>query len=98
MHEVVEVPPQLIGGLEGLSARLVYPEAARREGVEGQVIVQFVVGTGGTVIDPVVLRSPDPRLGAAALEAVRRSLFRPGRQGGRPVLVRFSVPVTFRLR
>lgn len=96
--EVVEVQPELIGGLEALQARVVYPEAARIDGAEGQVIIQFVVGTDGLTRDLEVLRSPDERLSEAALEAVRASRFKPGRNGGKPVAVRFALPVTFRLR
>ena len=96
--EVVETPPELIGGLEALAAAVVYPEAARREGVEGQVVVQFVVDTDGSVIQPAVLRSPDERLSEAALAAVRSVRFTPGMQDGEAVRVRFAVPVTFRLR
>ena len=98
IFEVTEVQPELIGGLEGLQRRVVYPEAARRAGVEGQVVVQFIVDPQGRVIQPVVLRSPDDLLSEAALAAVRGSKFTPGIQRGRPVHVRFAVPITFRLR
>lgn len=95
---VAEVQPELIGGLEALQRRVEYPELAQRVGIEGQVVVQFVVDERGNVVDPVVLRSPNELLSEAALEAVRESRFTPGQQRGRPVKVRFAVPVTFRLR
>ena len=95
---VVEVNPELIGGLAGLQSRVIYPEMAQRVGIEGQVVVQFVVDERGNVVDPVVLRSPSELLSEAALAAVRESRFTPGQQRGRPVKVRFAVPVTFRLR
>ena len=98
VYEVAEVQPELVGGLEALQEAVEYPESARREGVEGRVVVQFVVDEAGRVLDPVAVRSPDARLAEAAVEAVRRAAFRPGRQRGRPVKVRFSLPVTFRLR
>ena len=98
IFEVAEVQPELIGGLPGLQSRVEYPEFARRAGVEGQVVVQFVVDERGNVVDPVVLRSPNDLLAEAALKAVRESRFKPGQQRGRPVKVRFAVPVTFRLR
>lgn len=97
IFEVAEVQPELIGGLAGLQSRLVYPELAIRAGVEGQVVVQFVVDERGTVIDPVVLRTPNPLLTEAALKAVTESRFTPGQQRGRPVRVRYAVPVTFTL-
>ncbi len=92
-----ETPPELVGGLEALQAAAVYPDGARADGVEGRVILQFVVRADGSMTDPVVVRSPDPRLSRAALGALARLRFEPGRQRGRPVAVRFALPVTFRL-
>ena len=97
VFEVVDEMPVLIGGLAGLQERVVYPQSARDEGVEGQVILQFVVDEDGAVTEPRVLRSPDDRLTEAALEAVSQVRFEPGVQRGRPVKVRFAVPITFRL-
>ena len=95
---VVEQDPVLVGGLEGLQARVRYPEQAIRAQIEGRVVVQFVVDERGQVIDPVAVQSPSPLLSQAATEAVRASTFEPGQQRGRAVRVRFAVPVTFRLR
>ena len=97
IFEVAEIQPELIGGLAGLQARVEYPEFAIRAGIEGQVVVQFVVDERGNVIDPVVLRSPNQLLSDAAVEAILASQFRPGQQQGRPVRVRYAVPVTFTL-
>ncbi|MEM1115194.1 MAG: energy transducer TonB [Bacteroidota bacterium] len=97
VYEVAEVQPALVGGLAGLHERLVYPEAARTEGVEGMVVLQFVVDEEGAVVDPAVLRTPDDRLAEAALTAVEGSTFTPGRVGERAVPVRFALPVSFRL-
>ena len=93
----IETPPELIGGLAVLQAEVVYPEAARADRLEGRVILQFVVRADGTVTDPVAVRSPDPRLTRAALDALARVRFEPGRQRGRPVAMRFAIPVAFRL-
>ena len=97
IFEVAEVQPTLIGGLAGLQERVVYPPLAREAGIEGQVVVQFVVTKEGGVADAVVLRSPHETLAEAALAAVRGSRFEPGQQRGEPVAVRFAVPITFRL-
>lgn len=98
IFEVVEQAPVLIGGLEGLQERVEYPEIARRAGVEGRVFVTFVVDERGNVVDPQVARSPSDLLSEAALKAVRESKFQPGQQRGRPVKVRYSLPVNFVLR
>ncbi len=98
VFEVVETPPELIGGLAGLRERVRYPESARLAGVEGRVSVQFVVDTQGIPSDFVVLRSPHPVLSEAAIEAARSCRFTPGLQRGRPVRVRYVLPVTFSLQ
>ncbi|PAP78196.1 M56 family metallopeptidase [Rubrivirga marina] len=97
VYGVVDEMPQLIGGLQGIQDRLVYPQVAKDAGIEGQVVIQFIVNEEGRVEDPVVLRSPDDVLSEAALAAVRESRFEPGRNGGEAVKVRFAVPITFRL-
>ncbi len=97
IFEVAEIQPALIGGLEGLQSRVEYPAIAIQAGVEGQVVIQFVVDERGNVVDPIVLRSPNDLLTEAALKAVQESRFTPGQQRGRPVKVRFAVPVTFTL-
>ena len=97
VFDVAELQPTLVGGLEALQNAIVYPAEARDEGVEGVVVIQFVVNETGGVQDATVVRSPDDRLTAAALAAVRQMSFEPGRQRGEPVKVRFAVPVTFRL-
>lgn len=93
-----ELQPVLIGGLAGLQRRVVYPEVALRDSVEGRVILQFVVATDGSAENPVVLQSPDDRLSEAALAAVLASSFVPARQGEQPVRARMSLPIVFRLR
>ena len=87
----------MVGGLDSLQARAVYPEAAHRDGVEGTVVVQFVVTETGAVEDAKVVRSPDERLNEAALATIRTSRFVPGTWYGEPHRVRFAVPIRFRL-
>ncbi len=87
--------PELIGGVAALQAALVYPEEARRDSVEGRVILRFVVTAEGASDQIEVARSVDPRLDAAAVEALRAARFTPGRQDGRAVAVRMTLPVSF---
>lgn len=95
---VVEQMPELIGGLEAVQALIRYPEMARRANIEGTVHLQFIVDENGNVVDPVVVRGIGGGCDEAALEAVRQVRFHPGVQRGRPVKVRYSIPVRFRLR
>ena len=98
VFDVVEVEPVLVGGIGGLQSRVVYPDFAVRAGIEGRVTVQFVVDERGNVVDPVAVRCPNELLCEAAVKAVQASRFTPGQQRGRPVKVRFAVPVVFQLR
>ncbi len=96
IFEIVENMPELIGGLESLKPE--YPELARRAGIEGNVFVQFVVDENGNVRDPVCVRGPGGGLCDAALAAVSKAKFTPGRQRGKPVKVKYALPVRFKLR
>lgn len=93
----VEEMPELAGGLDTLQSLIQYPEQAQEARVEGRVFVEFVVTETGSVEEALVRRGVHPALDAEALRVVRLLKFRPGQQRGRPVRVRFSLPVTFRL-
>lgn len=93
----VENEPVLIGGLESVQKSIVYPEIARKAGIEGRVFVQFVIDEKGNVLNPVVLRGIGGGCDEAALEAVKKAKFIPGKQRGRAVRVQYSIPVVFRL-
>lgn len=95
---VVQVEPQLIGGLEGLVARIRYPEAARRADMQGTVFVTFVVERDGSVGCADVVGGSWDLLDAEALRVVRESQFTPGMQRGEPVKVLYTLPLRFTLR
>jgi protein TonB len=95
---VVENMPELIGGIEGLQKRVKYPEIAKKAGVEGTVFLQFIVDENGNVVDPAVIKGIGAGCDEAALEAIRTAKFKAGRQRGKPVKVKFSLPVRFRLK
>lgn len=94
----VEQMPELIGGMQGLTERIEYPEIARLAGLEGRVIVQFVIDEQGRVSEAIIIRSQGASLDEEALRVVRSAMFEPGRQRGKAVKVRMSIPITFRLR
>jgi protein TonB len=95
---VVEQMPELIGGIEGLQKRVKYPEIAKKAGVEGTVFLQFVVDENGNVVDPAVVKGIGAGCDEEALKAIRTAQFKPGMQRGKPVKVKFSLPVRFRLK
>lgn len=94
---IVENMPELIGGMAALQEHVEYPEMARRAGIEGRVVVQFIIDKEGYVRDPQVVRSLGGGLDEAAIEAVKQVRFTPGMQRGRPVRVKYTIPVQFRL-
>lgn len=95
---IAEVMPELIGGLRSIQNNIRYPEIAKRAGVEGKVFLQFVVTETGEIEDPVVTRGIGAGCDEAAVEALLKSRFIPGKQRGKAVRVKMSLPVTFRLR
>lgn len=94
---VVEQRPELIGGVAELAKAVEYPNIARQAGIEGMVVVKIVVNAEGIPMDPEVLRSPSDVLNRAAVDAVMKQRFTPGRQRGRAVAVEMAIPVRFQL-
>lgn len=75
-----------------------YPEAAVRDGVQGRVMVEFIIDKDGKVCDARVVRSVDPELDAEALRVVSASpKWKPGRLNGNKVRTSITIPVEFRL-
>lgn len=95
---VVEEMPEIDGGTARLYELVEYPEIARQAGMEGLVVVQVVVEPDGRGTDPLVMRSAGGALDEAALKAVRQLRFKPGKQRGKAVRVKYAIPVRFRLR
>ncbi|MDZ4700138.1 MAG: energy transducer TonB [Rhodothermales bacterium] len=95
---IVEDMPELIGGLGSIQSKIRYPEIAKKAGVEGRVFVQFVVGVNGEVLDPVVVRGIGAGCDEEAVRAVSQAKFKPGRQRGKAVPVKMSLPITFKLK
>jgi len=74
-----------------------YPFEMRRAGISGEVLVAFIVGTTGDVVDAYAVRSTQREFEAPAVQAVMKWKFRPGRKGGRAVNTRMQVPIVFNL-
>ncbi|HLR32700.1 MAG TPA: energy transducer TonB [Fodinibius sp.] len=94
----VEQMPQLIGGLGELQKKINYPEQARKAGIQGRVIIQFIVTEEGNVEDPRVIRGIGGGADEEALRVVKDAKFKPGQQRGNPVRVQYSLPIIFRLQ
>lgn len=94
----VEEMPELKGTLGELQSQARYPRTARRAGIEGTVIVQFIVNEEGTVENPQVIRGIGGGLNEEALRIVKMAEFEPGKQRGNPVSVQYSLPIVFQLK
>ncbi|MDG5768259.1 energy transducer TonB [Balneolales bacterium ANBcel1] len=97
IFQVVEDMPEPIGGLQAIYNNIVYPDAARRAGIEGRVIVQFVVDENGNVTNPQIIRGIGGGCDEAAIAAIQSVEWTVGRQRGRAVRVQFQLPIMFRL-
>ena len=102
VFRVVEEMPEFPGGmgecLKFLGKNIKYPVEAQKAGVQGKVIVQFVVEKDGNIANPKVVRSIDPDLDGEAIRVISiMPKWKPGMQKGQPVRVKYTVPVTFRL-
>ena len=84
--------------MEYLAKNIRYPAKAHEANVQGRVITQFTVGKDGAIRDAKVVRSVSPELDAEALRVISAMPnWKPGKQGGKAVATRFTVPVVFRL-
>jgi protein TonB len=94
----VEEMPEPIGGIKGIQEKIVYPEIAKRAGVEGKVYVLAFVDQTGTVTKAQVIKGIGAGCDEAALDAVLKTKFKPGKQRGKPVNVQVSIPIIFKLQ
>jgi len=103
VFDVVEQMPSFPGGpsalMQYLNSNITYPVIAAENGVQGRVIIQFVVEKDGSVSDVHVAKSVDPSLDKEAQRVVKSMpKWIPGKQNGSAVRVKYTVPVTFKLQ
>jgi periplasmic protein TonB len=99
---IVEDQPTFEGGMEAfykfVNKNIEYPKQARRMGVEGKVFVQFVVDKDGSLSEIKVIKGIGAGCDEEAVRALKESpKWKPGKQRGRPVKVRMSLPISFKL-
>jgi protein TonB len=101
---VVETMPEFPGGQQALfkylSENVKYPVIAQENGIQGRVICQFVVNRDGSIVDVEVVRSGgDPSLDKEAIRVIKSMpKWKPGKQRGKAVRVKYTVPVNFKLQ
>ncbi len=99
---VVEEMPEFPGGQAALMSFIAksikYPVVAQENGIQGRVTCSFVVNKDGSIVDAEVVRGIDPSLDKEALRVINTMpKWKPGKQRGKPVRVKFTVPINFRL-
>lgn len=103
VYDVVDKMPEFPGGMTGLmqylSKNIRYPAEAQTKGIQGRVTVAVIINTEGKAVNASIVRSVDPILDAEALRvASNMTGWTPGTKDGKPVNVKYTFPVTFRLQ
>lgn len=103
VFQVVETMPSFPGGdaalFKFLNDNIKYPVIAQENGIQGRVICQFVVNRDGSIVDVEVVRSVDPSLDKEAIRVIKAMPnWAPGKQRGKAVRVKYTLPVNFRLQ
>lgn len=93
----VEEMPEPIGGISGIQKKIVYPELAKRAGIDGKVLVLAFVDESGNVTKAEVIKGIGLGCDEAAINAILQTKFKPGIQRGKPVKVQVTIPVAFKL-
>jgi protein TonB len=104
-----DTPPAPHGGFAAIQKNLLYPDEAKKAGIEGRVILNLCIDENGTIIDSKVIKTIDSNaepanpkgdygLSDAALQAVKSIEWEPASQEGKPVKVWVGIPVVFKLK
>ena len=97
VYLMCEKMPELIGGMEALQKKIRYPLQAKSLGVQGVVYVQSIINEKGKIIKPKVVKKLGAGCDEEAIRVLKKSKFKPGYDKGKPVKVRFTLPIFFRL-
>ncbi|MXY07783.1 MAG: energy transducer TonB [Rhodothermaceae bacterium] len=95
--EHAEIMPEIPGGIGAYYILIEYPEEAISQGIEGSLSLIFTVNRDGTTSDILVERSLHALLDSAAVQALRRTRFIPGRHQGETARVRMRLPIRFQI-
>ena len=103
IHIRVEKMPEFPGGQDALNRYLVrnikYPLLAQENGIQGRVVCQFVVNSDGSIVDISVVRGVEESLDKEAIRVIKSMpKWTPGRQGGKNVRVKYTLPIRFKLQ
>lgn len=98
VSENAEFPGGAMALSDWLSKNMKYPEECRKKGIEGRVVISFVVNKDGSIVDAEAVKSPHPALAEEGLRVVRSMpKWKPAKEGGKVVRSRFNIPIMFKL-
>jgi TonB family protein len=97
LKDTVEVMPEPVGGFESIKKKLIYPEKAKEDGIEGIVEIEVLVDEFGEVQKADIFKGIRADCDESAKIAVYYTKFKPGMQKGKPVKVQFIIPVEFKI-
>ena len=98
VSENAEFPGGNMAASIWISKNMTYPEECRKKGIEGRVVIKFVVNKDGSIVDAEAVKSPHPALAEEGLRVVKSMpKWKPAKEGGKVVRSRFNVPIMFRL-
>ena len=97
IYLMCEKMPELIGGMDGLQKKIRYPLQAKTLGVQGVVYVQAIIDEEGKVESQKLAKKLGAGCDEEAIRVLKKSKFRPGYDKGKPVKVRFTLPIFFKL-
>lgn len=96
-EKAIEKMPDPIGGIRGIAKNVIYPEEAKKAGVEGKVVIQALIDENGDVIKTSILKSLGSGCDEAALKAIKKTKFTPGMNKGKKVKAEVKIPISFKL-
>jgi protein TonB len=94
---VVDEQPFPVGGMKAIQEKIVYPERAKQNGIEGRVFVKAYINEEGSVDEIILLKGFDAECDSVAMEAICQTKFTPAKQKGEPVKSQVSIPIVFKL-
>lgn len=94
----VDSSPEPVGGMSAIARNVVYPEVAKKAGIQGKVFLKAFIDENGNVLKADVIKGIGAGCDEAAINAVMKTKFKPGIQNGKPVKVQLAIPIVFKLQ
>lgn len=96
-EEKLDKYPEPIGGIEEMIKNVVYPVAAKDQGIQGKVFVKAIIDENGNVTETSILKGVNADCDKAAMDAIKKTKFTPGIKDNKPVKAEVTIPIMFKL-